>query len=104
MSTRAFVLDDVLGGPSDFLDRLFGRDLSSSAWSVDPCLPAFSPALPEILQWADFVSLEPANDLEGEELDEQDEDEGVGDDDDGVAEAFDEEMFWAVMASSRRRR
>lgn len=101
MSARAFVLDDVLDAPGDFLDRLFGRDLSSYSWTVDPCRPAVSPALPEILQWADFVSLEPANDLEADELDEEDEgDYG----DDGVAEAFDEEMFWAVMASSRRRR
>lgn len=101
MSARVFAIEDFLGdGPSDFLDRLFGRDLSSYAWTIDPCLPAAGPAMPEVMHWADFVSLEPANDVA--ELEDDDEDDA--DLDDGVTEAFDEEMFWAVMASSRRRR
>ena len=99
MSARIVKLELARDRAGDFLDRLFGRELAATAWIVDPV--GHGPVLAgtaELLDWAGFAPAEPANDLF--DPDEEDEDASA---EDLMGEAFDEDMFWAVMASRRRR-
>ena len=107
MKARVVKLEMPGARAGDFLDRLFGRDLAATAWIVDPV--GHGPVLAgvaDLMDWAGFAPAEPANDLfdaDDDMAEDEDEDHEDATAEDLMGEAFDEDMFWAVMASRRRR-